>query len=125
MTDRDPTDTEVLDWLDCQPPPVVIKIARQFRDDDQHEDANFRAAAIAAMRASGWRPGGGTADYDRWLEEAARICNHPGPSHKPWLADVRPIADALARAYREGQASRHNAEVCMDTMDEVEGDERP
>jgi hypothetical protein len=41
-------DKERLDWIDEQPPPVIIKIARCFRDDDIREDANIRAAIDAA-----------------------------------------------------------------------------
>lgn len=43
-------DTALLDWMESQPPPVVLRIARTFRDDDMNEDANIRRAIRDAQR---------------------------------------------------------------------------
>ena len=44
-------DTERLDWLDSQAPPVLLRIARKCRDDDEREEVDIRATIDDARAA--------------------------------------------------------------------------
>jgi len=56
---RDPTADEMLDWLDEHPFSFEMKLEwNMFKTIVTPSSGMTRVAIIAAMRLSGWRPGG-------------------------------------------------------------------